>query len=245
MSPIRTRQLTPKVKGAISLRSSKSIFLSAAFVLTISLFICFPKEGLAFYRIGDQGNEVKEIQVRLREKGFELQAIDGFFGKDTQQAVKAFQEASGVFVDGIVGEETFQKLMERDLPANRALAFSNVRRIISSALSYQGIPYVFGGNTPRGFDCSGYTKYVFAQVGINLPRMADDQYYAVGRKVSRENLQPGDLVYFTTYTYGISHVGIYLGGGQFISATSSAGIAIRSMNDSYWGPRYMGANRVI
>lgn len=232
------------MKGVISLRLSKSI-LGLGFLLAFAFFLCLPKEGLAFYRIGDQGNEVKEIQMRLREKGIAISSIDGFFGNDTLQAVKAFQEASGIFVDGIVGEETFQKLMERELPPSRALAFSNVRRMISAAMSYQGVPYVFGGNTPGGFDCSGYTKYVFAQIGINLPRMADDQYYAIGSKISKENLQPGDLVYFTTYTSGISHVGIYLGGGQFISSTSSAGVAIRSMNDSYWGPRYMCANRVI
>lgn len=115
--------------------------------------------------------------------------------------------------------------------------------VVSSAYEYLGVPYVFGGNTPDGFDCSGFTKYVFSHNGIELPRMADEQY-EVGDKVKRSELVPGDLVFFTTYEPGISHTGIYVGNNNFISATSSGGIRVDSLDSSYWGPRYVGATRV-
>lgn len=120
----------------------------------------------------------------------------------------------------------------------------SVRDIISEAENYRGVPYVFGGNTPKGFDCSGYVHYVFAKKGIILPRSADEQY-TVGKKVSKTNLQPGDLVFFETYEKGVSHSGIYIGEGKFISATSSSGVAIADMAGGYWGERYIGAKRVM
>ena len=116
-------------------------------------------------------------------------------------------------------------------------------QLVSSAYKYLGVPYVFGGNTPAGFDCSGFTKYVFSHNGINLPRMADEQYM-LGNKVSRSELIPGDLVFFTTYEPGVSHTGIYVGDDNFISATSSGGIRVDSLNSGYWGSRYIGAKRV-
>ena len=222
------------------MRFSKFV-LSLFFVC--SFLVYFSGNVDAYYYTGDRGSEVEEIQARLQKLGYEIN-VDGVYGNGTAQIVKAFQLSAGIAPDGVVGEVTFRKLMEREMPASRSGSVALIRRVISNSLTYQGVPYVFGGNTPGGFDCSGFTRYVFAQAGINLPRMADDQYYA-GRQVSQDNLQPGDLVYFTTYTSGISHVGIYLGDGNFISATSSAGVAVRSIHDSYWGPRYVGANRVM
>ena len=120
----------------------------------------------------------------------------------------------------------------------------NVKEILTYANTFTGVPYKFGGTTPAGFDCSGYIRYVFQKIGYDLPRQADEQY-TVGKKVEKSNLQPGDLVFFETYEPGISHSGIYIGDGQFISATSSSGVAVADINDSYWGPRYVGAKRVL
>lgn len=120
----------------------------------------------------------------------------------------------------------------------------SVQDVIKEAENYRGVPYVFGGNTPKGFDCSGYVRYVFAKKGISLPRSADEQY-TVGTKVSKKNLQPGDLVFFETYEKGVSHSGIYIGNGKFISATSSSGVAIADLAGGYWGERYIGAKRVM
>lgn len=120
----------------------------------------------------------------------------------------------------------------------------NVKEVLTYANTFTGVPYKFGGTTPAGFDCSGYIRYVFQKIGFDMPRQADEQY-TVGKKVEKNNLQPGDLVFFETYEPGISHSGIYIGDGQFISATSSSGVAVADIDDSYWGPRYRGAKRVL
>ncbi len=114
--------------------------------------------------------------------------------------------------------------------------------IVSYALSLQGIPYRFGGTTPAGFDCSGFTQYVFAKFGINLPRTSYDQIQ-VGSAVPKADLKAGDLVFFTTYTAGASHVGIYIGNSQFVHASTS-GTRTGSLTTSYYINRYVGARRV-
>lgn len=119
-------------------------------------------------------------------------------------------------------------------------------QILALAREMLGQPVVWGGASPSsGFDCSGLVQYVYQQTGITLPRTADLQFL-VGRTVSIAALQPGDLVYFTTYEPGASHVGIYIGGSKFIHTSFSKGIvAIGDMNDSYFVQRYYGAKRVL
>ena len=112
-----------------------------------------------------------------------------------------------------------------------------------SALRFLGTPYVFGGNSTSGFDCSAYVQHVFAMIGISLPRTADAQY-DVGRPAVG-GPRPGDLVFFQTYTEGVSHVGIYLGKGKFVHASSSHGVMVSNLSESYWAARYLGAKRLI
>ena len=124
-------------------------------------------------------------------------------------------------------------------------ASSKASKIIASAKQYLGVPYVWGGTSPSGFDCSGLVYYVFRQHGISLNRTAETQYKH-GSFVAKGSLQPGDLVFFqNTYKAGISHVGIYIGGGQFIHASSSQGVTISALSNSYWSSHYYGARRVL
>ncbi len=116
--------------------------------------------------------------------------------------------------------------------------------IIATAMEYLGVPYVWGGTTPSGFDCSGFVQYVFNLHGITLPRTSKEQY-CVGTAVSRSELEPGDLVFFETGSNGVSHLGIYIGDDQFINATQSRGIAISYLSNSYWDSRYYGARRIL
>lgn len=117
-------------------------------------------------------------------------------------------------------------------------------KIIATAKRYIGVPYVWGGATPSGFDCSGFVQYVFKAHGIVLPRTSKEQY-TVGKYVSKANLRPGDLVYFNTSGSGVSHLGIYIGNNQFIHSSSSKGVTITSLSNSYWSARYLGARRVL
>ena len=107
-------------------------------------------------------------------------------------------------------------------------------RIVSTALRYLGVPYVWGGVTPDGFDCSGFVQFIYAMQGISLPRTVDMQF-EVGAMISSQQLQPSDIVYFSTCAPGPSHNGIYIGGGRFISATTSRGIVMDRVDNSYWG----------
>lgn len=122
---------------------------------------------------------------------------------------------------------------------------SKADKIVATAKKYIGVPYVWGGESPKGFDCSGYVQYVFKMHGISLNRTTETQYKH-GSYVSKSNLKPGDLVFFqNTYRAGISHVGIYIGNGQFIHASSSKGVTISNLSSSYYTSHYYGARRIL
>ena len=123
--------------------------------------------------------------------------------------------------------------------------FVRAHELMLQALSLIGINYRYGGDTPvTGFDCSGFVRYVFNQIGTGLPRSAPE-ISRIGRTVDRDELQPGDLVFFNTLRRPFSHVGIYLGEQRFIHSPSRGGnVEIVNMSERYWERRYNGARRL-
>lgn len=116
--------------------------------------------------------------------------------------------------------------------------------VVAMALGYRGVPYRWGGSDPAGFDCSGFVQYVFKQVGALLPREVRDQF-AFGEPIDRDEVAPGDLVFFQTVARGASHVGLAIGGGEFVHAPSTNGVVrVERLTSSYWSKRFVGARRV-
>lgn len=182
-------------------------------------------------RYGTRTNEVKELQQDLKTLGyFNYYTTTTYYGSITYNAVTDYQHDKNLGVDGIVGPITSREI-KKDI-------------IVHSGKSLIGIPYKWGGTTTNGFDCSGFTYYVFKQNGITIPRTSREQYYT-GSWVRTPDLQNGDLVFFNTTGSGVSHVGIYIGNNKFVHASSSKGIMISDLKNSYWNPRYLGAKRVI
>ncbi|WP_051530004.1 C40 family peptidase [Anoxybacteroides tepidamans] len=114
--------------------------------------------------------------------------------------------------------------------------------IVEFSKQYIGVPYKWGGTTPKGFDCSGFVTYVYREFGVNLPRTAEEQYKK-GKKVEKGKLAVGDLVFFATYKKTASHAGIYIGDNQFIHASSSKGVTVSALDEKYWKNSYLGARR--
>ena len=111
--------------------------------------------------------------------------------------------------------------------------------VVGIAMQYLGTPYVYGGSSPSGFDCSGFIMYVYAKIGVSLPHNAAAQY-GYGTPVSRDQLQPGDLVFFN----GLGHAGIYVGGGSFIHAPHTGDVVKISSMSGWYSSTYVGARRL-
>ena len=134
-------------------------------------------------------------------------------------------------------------------PQNSSYTYqqSVAQQLVNYSMNYLGVPYVWGGTTTSGFDCSGFTQYVFRQFGYELYRVAESQMLYNGATVSKSELQVGDLVFFAnTYASNeaATHVGIYIGGNQFIHA-ASGGVKITDLSNDYYAVRYAGARRII
>ena len=114
--------------------------------------------------------------------------------------------------------------------------------LVAYSKQFIGTPYVWGGESPNGFDCSGFVQYILQHFGISVAHSSYSQFL-LGTAVNSGNLQPGDLVFFDTDGAGASHSGIYVGDGNFINAAGN-GIQIDSMSSGYWSDHYIGARRV-
>src|SRR5262245_38910873 len=126
----------------------------------------------------------------------------------------------------------------------RAAGPVDMYALVGTALSFRGTPYRNGGSDPSGFDCSGFTQYVYAQYGIPIGRDVREQFRH-GQPIETRDLAPGDLVFFDTSEGGVSHVAIAVGGNQFVHAPSSTGVVrVERLSATYWSRRYVGARRV-
>ena len=187
--------------------------------------------------------KVKVAQKNLRILGLSNEPSTGKMTATTKDALIAFQKKYKLTAKGELNNETYTKL---NWEAFTKTGIKNIKGsdIVAKAAKYKGVPYVFGGTTPKGFDCSGYVQYVFKELGGTITRTADTQAEE-GVFVNQKQLKPGDLVFFTTYEPGASHVGIYAGNGQFWNASSSRGVVLYKLSDDYWRTRYYGARRVL
>ncbi|MEJ1517390.1 C40 family peptidase [Bacillus cereus] len=212
-----------------------------------------PSNGNGLLKQGTSNSEVQQLQDNLRKLNYFNANSTGYFGTITKSSVMQFQSDKGLSADGIVGPNTKAAIANAlngastyNPPAHESSS-SKADAIISTAKKYLGVPYVWGGTSPSGFDCSGFVYYVLRQHGINnLPRVSYDMFN-VGTSVNKSDLRAGDLVYFkNTYREGISHVGIYIGDGQFIQASSGdEKVKISNLSGSYYIQHYAGAKRVF
>lgn len=186
---------------------------------------------------------LKVAQQKLKVLGFSEEKPSGQMTQTTTSALKSFQKQHSLKAHGELDDATYHKLTWEAF-SKEGIQKLQGKEVVAKAAKYKGVPYVFGGTTPKGFDCSGYVQYVFKDCKASLPRLADEQALK-GVFVTQRQLRPGDLVFFTTYLPGASHVGIYAGSGKFWSASSSRGVVLSSLQDDYWKSRYYGARRVL
>ena len=242
------------VFGHITLRAVKQ-FQAAHGLLVDGQVGPHTRAALAAEQRGSAG----EVVLRLHDRGPAVAALqralgvpaDGEFGPITLRAVKRFQAHHGLLVDGQVGDHTRSRLHlavnsnVRHAPASSGThhhqqdSGSLGARAVALARRELGVPYVWGGESPAGFDCSGLVAYVYGRLGVSLPRVAADQYRA-GRHIARSLLRPGDLVFF----HGLGHVGIYIGAGRFIHAPHTGDVVRISSLSGWYDETYVGASRV-
>ncbi|MGN9165865.1 C40 family peptidase [Tissierellaceae bacterium HCP3S3_D8] len=216
----------------------------------------FRKKPLTFERalkLEDTGEDVKALQEILKYLGYlEIDECTDYFGNMTKDAIASFQKTYEMPVDGVANARTIDAINDILLgrTANRIPNRGGGRNsigndIAATAKKYLGASYRSGGSGPSHFDCSGLTQYVYKQHGIQLSRSSVSQAND-GVKVSKENLQAGDLLIFSnTYKSGPSHTGIYLGNGKFIHAsTPSTGVIISDLNSGYYSKHFSYGRRL-
>jgi cell wall-associated NlpC family hydrolase len=199
------------------------------------------------FKEGDTGDRVVDIQTKLRDIDIYKTEITSVYDQATITAVMSFQQINTLPQTGIVDRDTFIKL---NTASGKKIAerASASRRVLTGkatdyAKKYLGVPYKWGASSGKAFDCSGFTVYIMKKFNVNLPRTASSQFNS-GTKVEKGDLQAGDLVFFTTYKKGPSHVGMYIGDNKFIHASSSVDrVIITDLDTKYYRQRYLGARR--
>jgi cell wall-associated NlpC family hydrolase len=220
-------------------------------------------------KVGMRGDDVHSLQKDLNELGFMTVKPTGYYGPITKEAVLKMQTQYDLLKDGITGKQTVGKLdslmgrtaedmpaedkLVEDKPAEKVVALTSrsnsrsVDSIIDYAKKYMGVKYVWGGTTPKGFDCSGFVKYVYNNFDVSLNRNSAAQAKN-GTYIKKGALLPGDLVFFDTNggKNRINHVGIYIGNGKMIHSSSLyKGVVISTISSGFYSRTYMTARRVL
>ena len=228
---------------------------------------------------GDTGSSVTRLQTRLTQKGYLSDSIDGEYGSLTEKAVKLYQSVAKLTETGTADKATLASLFSSSAPKNTGSAVTGststggstggnpshstdpssdpmsgtssekIEKVIEIAKQQLGKPYVYATAGPKTFDCSGFTKYCYAKVGVSLRRSAQAVGYNDGKKIEGiSNLKRGDIVCFNTVADNdlSDHVGIYLGSGKFIHASSGqAKVVISSLSNSYYNRVFSWGRRVL
>jgi len=201
---------------------------------------------------GMRGTDVDSFQRRLKDLGY-LNKVTGYYGTETIDAVKAFQKRNGLSVDGKAGEQTFSLIYspeakESESKVKEGRRKANINTMIQVAEKQLGKKYILGNEGPNSFDCSGLVYYCLKQAGSNRGRYNAAGYSKVSdwTKISKiGDLQRGDLIFFYNNSYSkVGHVGIYIGNGMMIDASSSNGKVVkRSCTTSYWKSHFVCGRR--
>ncbi|WP_188453907.1 C40 family peptidase [Virgibacillus oceani] len=209
---------------------------------------------------GLQSEDVKIVQKALNYFGYYTGEIDGIYGPLTKKALEIAEKEHGIELTTEVTKESLKTLYksknaEKTSKPNAKQTKKDTKKeikkvetkatihagVIQAAYSFIGTPYVWGGNSPGGFDCSGFIQYIYSTQNITTPRTVSDMWNFAS-PVNSPSI--GDLVFFETYKPGPSHMGIYIGDGKFIHAGQSNGVEVSKMEYDYWQQRYLGAKRI-
>lgn len=192
---------------------------------------------------------IKGTDVRLRSGAGTNYSILGTYNNGTPLTITGTSgNWTAVTINGVKGyvNSTYVTTTKSDGGNTGGSTSSSIgETIVATAKQYMGAPYVYGGMSPSGFDCSGFVNYVYKLCGYSMSRVASSIYNNNGTYVEKANLQLGDLVFFASNSSSIGHVGIYIGSGQFIHSSSGAGcVVISDLSSSYYLKNYVGAKRI-
>lgn len=211
---------------------------------------------------GMKSEDVKIVQSALQYFGYYTAEIDGLYGPLTKKALEIAEENHDIDLSTKVARESLEQLyedVEEEITEQQTVEKQQKKEvkqpevkkvsststtnsnIIQTAQSLLGSPYVWGGTSPTGFDCSGFVQFVYQAEDRVIPRTVTD-IWNFAKPVDSPSV--GDLVFFETYKAGPSHLGIYIGNNQFIHAGLTNGVEISNLNVDYWKKRYIGAKRI-
>jgi cell wall-associated NlpC family hydrolase len=226
-----------------------------------TLTMLFSEDAMPYtVKLHDRGTDVGNIQERLKDLKYLKSSVTGYFGTDTETAVKSFQKRNGLAADGNVGEMTREILFSEDAkaaPKSSGSSSGNTSgpiavgdpdqasadALIEMAKSLVGSKYIGGAKGPSAFDCSGFVYYCLNRVGYKIGYMTSRGWAKSGlpRVTNMADMKPGDIICFSPH-----HVAIYIGSGQMIDASSSNGKVVqRSCNTSYWKSHFICARRIF